>query len=117
MKNEKKSLGDWGENKAAEFLKLQGYQILCQNYRSPFGEIDIIALKKEIIFFIEVKTRQNQKYGKGFESITLRKLQKIKKTAECYMHTKNLNKEVRVAVISIDLQEKEDKILFLPVDY
>ena len=80
MKSEKKSLGDWGENKAAEFLKQKGYQILCQNYRTPFGEIDIIALKKEILFFIEVKTRHNQKFGKpdniDFNNWTFNKFKK-----------------------------------------
>lgn len=115
MKNAKNSLGGWGENKAAAFLESSGYAILCRNYRSLYGEVDLIAQKDEIVYFIEVKTRRGLSFGRGFESVTQRKFQKIQKTAECYIHTESLNKEVRVAVVSIDLQGGKEEILLLPV--
>ena len=49
-------LGQWGENRAEEFLINQGYRILERNYRIPGGEIDIIAEEKDEIVFVEVKT-------------------------------------------------------------
>ena len=52
----KKQIGNNGENRAAEFLKENGYQILHRNWRIRSGEIDIIACKDDVIIFVEVKT-------------------------------------------------------------
>ena len=51
--------GILGEDRACVFLKKQGFDILARNFRSKFGEIDIIALKDEILHFIEVKFTRN----------------------------------------------------------
>ena len=54
-------LGSWGEAKSAEYLRKNGYKIEAMNYNSRFGEIDIIARKKKIIAFVEVKLRKDKK--------------------------------------------------------
>ena len=110
----KELLSGWGENKAAAFLESSGYAILCRNYRSLWRSGSYCP-KDEIVYFIEVKTRRGLSFGRGFESVTQRKFQKIQKTAECYIHTESLNREVRVAVVSIDLQGGKEEILLLPV--
>ena len=62
---------------AADYLKQQGVHILKMNYRTLLGEIDIIARKKEILIFIEVKYRKNASYGYPWEAISLQKQKKI----------------------------------------
>jgi putative endonuclease len=49
-------IGKWGENMATEYLITNGHEIVFQNYRSVYGEIDIITRKENKIHFIEVKT-------------------------------------------------------------
>ena len=78
-------LGKKGENVAAHYLKKKGYKIVEQNFTTPFGEIDIIAWDKTTLVFIEVKTRQNTRYGQPFESVTRKKMEKISKVALYYL--------------------------------
>lgn len=58
-----KRLGKEGEDRAAKFLKKQGYLILERNCRTRNGEIDLIAMHEGMVVFIEVKTRTNDAYG------------------------------------------------------
>ncbi len=58
-----------GENAAAEFLKKKGYVILERNFRKGYGEIDIIAVKKGTLVFVEVKTRSSDKFGTPLDAI------------------------------------------------
>lgn len=73
-----------GEDIAAKFLKEKGYKIIERNFRKGYGEIDIIAVNKNILVFIEVKTRTSNLYGTPFEAITYFKLRTLVKTAEFY---------------------------------
>lgn len=81
----KNNSGAWGELKAVEYLKNKGYSILKTNFHSKFGEIDIIAVKNNIICFIEVKTRKKIDYGLPSEAVNYSKQLKIIKTAEYYL--------------------------------
>ena len=56
----RRSLGNLGEKHAAKYLKKKGYRILSKNYVGKWGEIDIIARKKDLIAFVEVKTRSTE---------------------------------------------------------
>lgn len=67
------SLGKEGERLAKEFLKKKGYSILQEYYRTPFGEIDIIAKEKDVLVFVEVKTRTDLTFGSPFEAVNQRK--------------------------------------------
>ncbi len=97
--------GKDGEEKACDFIKKKGFKILERNYRCLFGEIDIIAKHKSILIFIEVKYRKTDKFGKGYESVTYQKQQKIIKTATNYISENNLKMVARFDVISIDNDE------------
>jgi putative endonuclease len=56
MTKSNQSVGQWGEETAAAYLRQRGYEILARNARTPYGEIDIIAKQGDITIFVEVKT-------------------------------------------------------------
>lgn len=100
MKN--KVEGNIGEVLSVNFLKKQGYKILSINFKTKFGEIDIIAQDKDTIVFVEVKRRETLKFGRPIEAIDYRKELKIKRVAEYYLNkTKNYEANVRFDVIEI----------------
>lgn len=78
-------LGSWGESKCAEYLRKKGYKILAMNYHSRYGEIDVIAQKKKIIAFVEVKLRKDDRFAKAAEFVSNSKQEKILLTAQTYL--------------------------------
>lgn len=84
------SKGAAGEVLAARFLRTKGYRILTSNYRSRFGEIDIIAVDEPYIAFVEVKTRSEGAIYAPREAVTIMKQQKIMKTAACFLAANTL---------------------------
>lgn len=80
--------GKEAESFACEYLKNQNFEILKQNFFTPFGEIDIIAKKDGVLHFVEVKS------GENFEPIfnlTKTKLERIQKTIHCYLKNNTIN--------------------------
>ncbi|OGM12433.1 YraN family protein [Candidatus Woesebacteria bacterium RBG_16_34_12] len=101
------SFGNLGENYAARILQENGYQIIDRNFRTKFGEIDIIAVDKDTLVFIEVKTRWGKKYGSPEEAVTPRKITKIKRVAEIFINkNKNLPKKLRIDVVAIEVKNE-----------
>jgi putative endonuclease len=98
-------LGKRGEEFAAKYLKKKGYRIIKQNYRNPLGEIDIIALDKETLAFVEVKTRESIEYGRPFEAITSSKKRKLKNVALLYLKTIKKTPPCRFDVVSIHYRD------------
>jgi len=68
-----KKLGAKGEKTARKYLKRHGWKIIKKNYVSPFGEIDIIVRKGEVMAFVEVKTRVSDEYGTPSEAVDKRR--------------------------------------------
>ena len=103
-----KSLGNYGEFLARQYLKSQGYRILEENFRNKIGEIDLIAQDGKTICFVEVKTRQYLDQGQPYESVTPWKIRKLSQMATSYLKYKYHTLEIpsRFDVISI-IQEKE----------
>ena len=66
----RREIGILGEKLARDFLKKKGYRILETNFRCQYGEIDIIARKKDYLVFIEVRTKTSNDFGTPEESIT-----------------------------------------------
>ncbi len=94
-------LGDEGEGLAIEFLHKKGYKILEQNYKTPVGEIDIIAADAETLVFIEVKTRKSIEFGMPFEAVNRVKKRKISNTALLYLKRFREIPSCRFDVVSI----------------
>ncbi len=98
---ENKKLGRLGEKKACKYLKRQGYKILERNYNNPFGEVDIIARKGDIIAFVEVKTRLSDKYGSPSEAVNGARKRKYVLAANYYLQKKLDDYIVRFDVIEV----------------
>ncbi len=77
-------LGKDGEVFAAEFLAVQGYNILISNYRTKVGEIDIVAKEGDVVCFIEVKTRKEDGWD-AFEAVDKRKQYKMRRVAQQFL--------------------------------
>ena len=94
-------LGRWGGALAADHLRRAGYQLLAANWRSRFGEIDLIARKGGVLCFVEVKTRSNLACGLPREYVTAAKQERIRKTAAFYLMEKGLDCPVRFDVAEV----------------
>jgi len=95
-------LGAVGERLAEKFLITKGYSILARNYYIRGGEIDIVATKGDIIVFVEVKTRRQNRFGEAFEAVDERKKSRLLKAAYTWL-AKNGYKPWRCDLIAIDL--------------
>jgi len=80
-----RAVGTQFEEKAAQYLEKNGYQILQKNFRCKIGEIDLIAKDDGYLCFIEVKYRSGTTKGFPAEAITPSKIRKITRTAEFYL--------------------------------
>lgn len=74
-----------GEEKACRYLKKHHWNIIKRNWHCRFGEIDIIASKNNLLVFFEVRYRSSSTFGGAAESITLSKLEKLKKSVNFYL--------------------------------
>lgn len=99
-------LGLKGEQAAKRFLQKKGYKILETNFQCRFGELDIIARKKDCLVICEVKTRGPGALATPQESVTYTKQQKMIKTALFYLQQTGLDCAVRFDVIAIIQDEK-----------
>ncbi len=107
MSHSRIQIGRIGEELALEHIKKQGYAIREQNYRSRFGEIDLIAQQGKRIVFIEVKTRRSLKFGIPQAAVTPTKQQQISKVALDYLQTHGLlDVPCRFDVIAIFLSSR-----------
>ena len=90
MEKYNKVVGNLGEQTAKNYLIKNGYKILTTNYSCRFGEIDIIAMDKECLVFIEVKTRTSGKYGHPENAVNYWKKKHLELTARNYMDYKRM---------------------------
>ncbi len=99
----KREEGTAGEEQAAKNLKKEGYRIIETNFRTKFGEIDIVAEEKGYLVFVEVKKRNTDTFGDPFHAITARKRQHIIKSALFYLKCHDcFNRPVRFDVVGIE---------------
>ena len=97
----KKLLGRQGEELTARYLKKHGYKILERNFSTPFGEADLIALKKGTYCFVEVKTRTKEEYGLPSEAVDARKRERYRKIAWFYCNMPREEVPCRFDVASV----------------
>ncbi len=95
--------GRIAEDIAANYLAKQGLKLITRNFHSRFGEIDLIALQQDILVFIEVRYRKNERYLAVVETIDARKCRKLVATSEYYLlkHNAYQDYQCRYDVIAI----------------
>jgi len=102
MKLTRKSVGNWGEKIAAEKLRNNGYDILEQNFRTPYGELDLVARKENTVIFVEVKTRTSGSFGLPEDAVSKRKREHILQSIDHYiLEHPDIECDWRVDVIAI----------------
>lgn len=101
-----RNLARLGEEKARRYLQSKGYKVLEKNFKTRFGEIDIVALENNCLVAVEIKTRYSLKFGKPEEAVTPQKIYTISRTAQYYqlIHP-HLPNSLRVDVVAVEISK------------
>lgn len=101
----KRQVGQKGEELATDFLIHLGYQIIERNFRTRFGELDIIAIDGDTLVFVEVKTKSDDTFGSPEEMYTKRKRDQVKYMTQIYLKYKAIHQTTyRIDLITIILE-------------
>jgi putative endonuclease len=96
------TLGSLAEDAAIKFLTKQDLHLIERNFRSRYGEIDLIMKDAEIIVFVEVRYRKNKKYLDPLETINSKKVKHIINTCNFYIQKSNTdNRMYRIDIITL----------------
>ena len=112
----KNKSGVWGELFTARYLRDNGFKIISSNYSCRFGEIDIIAMKDDIIGFVEVKTRAQDSESRPMEAVDEEKQNKMRMTADSFLSYSGLKNATRFDVCEVWLDEEQKlvKLNYIP---
>jgi putative endonuclease len=100
--------GRKGERIACRFLLKQGFDILARRHRNRSGELDIVALERDTLVFVEIKTRSSGEFGEPWEFVDWRKQQILRRTAEQFIADYDLGQYAyRFDIVSV-LGEKAE---------
>jgi putative endonuclease len=103
----RKDVGVLGEKLAKDFLKKKGYRIRDTNFRCRYGEIDVVAEKKDSLIFIEVRTKTGTDFCSPEESVTFAKKEKLIASALAYRDIhQNLPLSWRIDFVAVELDQK-----------
>ncbi len=101
------TLGAFGEERAARFLRRKGYRIVERNYRCRQGEIDLIARDRECLVFVEVKLRKDDRFAEAREFVTAAKQRRILTAAQLWLAQHETDLQPRFDVIEVYAPEGE----------
>jgi len=94
-------LGLSAESRAAAFLIAKGYRIVARRWKSPVGEIDIVARRRKTLIFVEVKARE--RLDDAAEAVIARQQRRIVAAAEAWLatHPDDINSDMRFDVVLV----------------
>lgn len=104
---DRKSLGNWGEEQAARYLRRRGYNIIERNFSCRYGEIDIIARRGGFIVFVEVKLRKDAGFAEAREFVDWSKQRRILSAAGLWLSSHEPEAQPRFDVIEVYAPEGE----------
>ena len=107
---DKHAVGREGENIAAAYLKKEKYCILARNWHIRYGEIDIIAEKYGVIYFVEVKAASNCQYARPGDKVNARKRKQIAKAAQAWFAQQGKETMSALLIAEVDLGTKEVRL-------
>lgn len=102
----KPQVGRWGEKYCRRILRKKGYRILDRNFKGRHGELDVVAVKKGVLVFVEVKTRKYDPaftYGRPGDAVDLAKKKHLVYTAKEYVRRKKTTLPVRFDIFEVIL--------------
>ena len=108
MKTQNRNTGRLGEGMAEAFLLKKGLELVERNFSTRFGEIDLICRDKDILVFVEVKTKRSLDFGTPEEMFTQNKRRKVMNMG--YVYTKGKEVKCRIDMIAILLDEDNNLI-------
>ncbi len=94
-------IGQKAEQNVAEYLNQRGFKILVRNWRRPRCEVDIVAQKDEVVYFVEVKYRGSDIQGEGFEYVTTKKQKQLLYAANLWCQESNFSGDMRLLAASV----------------
>ena len=108
MSRERRAFARRAERDAVRFLKKQGYRILARNFSCPVGELDVVALRDEVVSFVEVKAKSGMS-NHPEDTVDSRKRRQLARVADYFVHAKHLEDlpcQFDVVAINYDLQDQ-----------
>ena len=107
----RRSLGRGGEEIAWEHLRRAGYALVEKNFRSRYGEIDLVVEREGVIVFVEVRSRRGDRFGNALESVDWRKQRQIGRMAAEFLARRRLHdRRARFDVVAVEWQDGEPRI-------
>ncbi len=100
-----------GERIASRYLRRRGYRVVERNFRCPLGEIDLIAAKRGLLIFCEVKTRTSDGFAPPYEAVNRGKMVRLERTAEYWLNTRpRPSEQCRFDVITVLLGDGKPRL-------
>ena len=94
-------VGAWGESLAAEYLRKKKYALVAMNYKTRYGEIDLIVCNRKFLVFVEVKLRKSDSFAAAADFVDSRKQNRLRLTAQMYLSEKPTLLQPRFDVVEI----------------
>lgn len=110
MKFQNRQTGIIGEGIAANYLQNLGYELLSRNFSTRFGEIDLVMKDKNILVFVEVKTKKGLGFGLPEEMFTRSKYHKVRNMATVYLKGKSVPCRIDMVAIVLDATDQPESI-------
>jgi putative endonuclease len=100
-RGEREAWGRWAESVAAWSLRLRGYRIVARRFRTPLGEIDLVACRGRHLAFVEVKARTDLE--QALEALGPRQRQRTARAAEAFLmrHPRYLQHTLRFDLVAV----------------
>lgn len=106
--NYNKTIGEFGENLAINYLTKKGYKILDKNIKTSYYEFDILAYIEDVLVFVEVKTRTSKIMGSAEDSLNIKKIINLKKGIINYLSQKKVvHNSIRIDLVAIDINRQK----------
>ena len=103
--------GKFGENLALEYIKDCGYQLVAENWRYKYWEVDIIAYDRDILVFLEVKSRKSTAFGEPSDFVDDKKQKNLLQAADAYIELNNFEGEIRFDIVSVYLDSNKVELI------
>ncbi|WP_039053271.1 YraN family protein [Sphingobacterium sp. T2] len=97
--------GKYGEQLATRYLEGQGYSILFVNWRYKRWEIDIVAKERDVLVFVEVKSRSMTSFGEPVDFVDQKKRQHLQEAAENFIEQQGYEGDIRFDIVSVYLAD------------